>query len=65
MAAGLARRCELQLSYAIGVAKPTSIRLDTFGTGSAPDEELLELVRRTFDFRPAAMIRELGLRAPL
>ena len=65
VAAGLARRCELQLSYAIGVAEPTSIRLDTFGTGSAPDDELLELVRRTFDFRPAAMIRELGLRAPL
>lgn len=65
VAAGLAKRCELQLSYAIGVAEPTSIRLDTFGTGTAPDDELLELVRRSFDFRPAAMIQELGLRAPI
>ena len=65
VAAGLAKRCELQLSYAIGVAEPTSIRLDTFGTGTAPDAELLELVRRSFAFRPAAMIQELGLRAPI
>ena len=65
VAAGLARRCEIQLSYAIGVAEPTSLRLETFGTGALPDAEILARVRAAFDFRPAAMIRELGLRAPL
>lgn len=65
VAAGLAKRCEIQLSYAIGVAEPTSLRLDTFGTGAIPDDEILELVRRTFDFRPAAMIHQLGLRTPI
>ena len=65
VSAGLAKRCELELSYAIGVAEPTSIRIDTFGTGAMPEDELLDLVRRTFGFRPAAIIHQLGLRAPI
>ncbi len=65
VAAGLAKKCEIQLAYAIGVAKPVSIHVDTFGTGSRPDAELLLAVGRAFDFRPAAIIAELGLRRPL
>jgi S-adenosylmethionine synthetase len=65
VAAGLARRCELQLAYAIGVAKPVSINVDTFGTGTRPDEELAELVREKFDLRPEAIIQYLNLRRPI
>ena len=65
VASGVARQCEVQLSYAIGVAEPTSVRLDTFGTGIKPDDEILDMVNKTFDFRPEAMIQSLGLRAPI
>ena len=65
VAAGLAKRCEIQLSYAIGVATPTSIMVDTFGTGLLKDYELTEIVRKEFDLRPAAIIRELDLRRPI
>ena len=57
VAAGLAKRCEIQLSYAIGVAHPTSISVDTFGTGKVPDARLVEILRENFDFRPAGIIR--------
>ena len=65
VAAGLADRCEIQLSYAIGVAEPTSINVDTFGTGRISDEKLVELVRRHFDLRPAGIIKMLDLRRPI
>ena len=65
VAAGLADRCEIQLSYAIGVAEPTSINVDTFGTGKISDEKLVELVRRYFDLRPAGIIKMLDLRRPI
>ena len=65
VAAGLAERCEIQLSYAIGVAHPTSVMVDTFGTGKVSDEKLMEAVRKVFDFRPAGMIRMLDLRRPI
>ena len=65
VAAGLARRCEVQLSYAIGVAQPTSIRVETFGTGKVPDSDLQRALEAVFGFRPAAMIRELDLRRPI
>ncbi len=65
VAAGLADRCEVQLAYAIGVAKPVSISVDTFGTGSLPEEQLVELVRRHFDLRPAGIIKMLDLRRPI
>ena len=65
VAAGLADKCELQLSYAIGVAHPTSVMVDTFGTGKLSDEELMEIVRRHFDLRPAGIIRMLDLRRPI
>lgn len=65
VAAGLADKCEIQLSYAIGVAKPTSVRVDTFGTGKLSDERLTEILRETFDFRPAGIIRMLDLRRPI
>ena len=65
VAAGLADRCEVQLSYAIGVAQPTSVRVDTFGTGAVPDGVLQEALCQVFDFRPGAMIRELDLRRPI
>ncbi len=65
IAAKLARRCEVALSYAIGVAHPTSIRVDTFGTGLLPDEKLYELVSELFDLRPAAIIKSLDLRRPI
>lgn len=64
VAAGLAEQCQIQLAYAIGVAEPVSIMLDTFGTGKLSDEEITRLVRKTFDFRPAAIIRDLDLRKP-
>ena len=65
VAAGLADKCEIQLSYAIGVAHPTSIMVDTFGTGKLADEKIAELVEQNFDFRPAAIIRDLDLRRPI
>ena len=65
VAAGLADKCEIQLSYAIGVAHPTSVRVDTFGTGKLPDERLVEIIRECFDFRPAGIIRMLELRRPI
>jgi S-adenosylmethionine synthetase len=65
VAAGLATRFELQVSYAIGVSHPTSVAVETFGTGAIPDEALAELIRNHFDMRPAAIIRDLGLRRPI
>ena len=65
VAAGLADRCEIQLSYAIGVAQPTSIMVDTFGTGKLSDEKLVEIVRNHFDLRPAGIIKMLDLRRPI
>ena len=65
VAAGLARRCEIQLAYAIGVVEPVSVRVDTFGTGEMDDERVAELVRRVFDFRPASIIDTLDLREPI
>ncbi len=65
VAAGLARRCQIQLAYAIGVAEPVSILVDTFGTGELPDDRLSDLVSRTFDFRPDSIIATLGLRRPI
>ena len=65
VAAGLAERCEIQLAYAIGVARPVSIMVDTFGTGKLPHEQLSEIVAKHFDLRPAAILRDLGLRAPI
>lgn len=65
VAAGLADKCEIQLSYAIGVAQPTSIMVDTFGTGKISDEKLVEIVRENFDLRPAGIIKMLDLRRPI
>ena len=65
VAAGLAEKCEIQLSYAIGVAQPTSIMVDTFGTGKLSDEKLVEIVRENFDLRPAGIIKMLDLRIPI
>lgn len=65
VAAGLAEKCEIQLSYAIGVAQPTSIMVDTFGTGKLSDEKLVEIVRENFDLRPAGIIKMLDLRRPI
>ena len=65
VAAGLADRCQIQLAYAIGVAEPVSILVDTFGTGKADDEAIAKAVRKVFDFRPAAIIRDLDLRRPI
>jgi S-adenosylmethionine synthetase len=65
VAAGLADRCEIQVAYAIGVARPLSINVETFGTGRIPDEELGSLIHEHFDLRPGAIIRELGLRRPI
>lgn len=65
VAAGLAKKCEIQLSYAIGVATPTSIMVDTFGTGEIRDEKLTEIVRKEFDLRPAGIIKMLDLRRPI
>lgn len=64
VAAGLASRCQIQVAYAIGVARPVSIFVETFGTGKISDDALISLVRKHFDFRPAAMIRDLELRKP-
>lgn len=65
VAAGLADKCEIQLSYAIGVAEPTSIMVDTFGTGKKTNQELVELIRKHFDLRPAGIIKMLDLRRPI
>ena len=65
VAAGLAEKCEIQLSYAIGVARPTSIMVDTFGTGKLADDKLVEIVRENFDLRPAGIIKMLDLRRPI
>ena len=65
VAAGLADKCEIQLSYAIGVAYPTSIRVDTFGTGKLPETKLVEVIRENFDLRPAGIIKMLDLRRPI
>ncbi len=65
VAAGLADRCEIQLSYAIGVAQPTSVMVDTFGTGKITDEKLVGIIRENFDLRPAGIIKMLDLRRPI
>ena len=65
VAAGLADKCEIQLSYAIGVAQPTSINVDTFGTGKLSSEKLVEIIRENFDLRPAGIIKMLDLRRPI
>ena len=65
VAAGLADKCEIQLSYAIGVAQPTSVRVDTFGTGKFADEKLVTIIRENFDLRPAGIIKMLDLRRPI
>lgn len=65
VAAGLANRCEIQLSYAIGVAHPTSIMVDTFGTGKLPDEELVSIIRENIDLTPSGIIKMLDLRRPI
>ena len=65
VAAGLAKKCEIQLSYAIGVAHPTSVMVDTFGTGKVSDDRLVEIIRENFDLRPAGIIKMLDLRKPI
>jgi S-adenosylmethionine synthetase len=65
VAAGLADRFELQVSYAIGVAQPTSLAVETFGTGKIADSQIEDLIRKHFDMRPAAIIRDLNLRRPI
>ena len=65
VAAGLAERCEIQLAYAIGVARPVSLMVDTQGTGAVPDDRLAEAIGKVFDFRPGAIIRDLELRKPI
>ncbi len=65
VAAGLADKCEIQVAYSIGVAKPVSISVNTFGTGKMPDDEITELVKKHFDFRPKAIIEQLNLRRPI
>lgn len=65
VAAGLAKKCEIQLSYAIGVAHPTSVMVDTFGTGKLSDEKLVDIIRENFDLRPAGIIKMLDLRRPI
>lgn len=65
VAAGISDKCEVQLSYAIGVSEPISIRVDTFGTGKLPDSEIVEIIRKHFDLRPAGIINTLNLRKPI
>ena len=65
VASGVADMCELQVSYAIGVAHPTSIAVNTFGTGKVSDDRIVEIVKTVFDLRPGAIIRDLDLRRPL
>jgi len=65
VAAGLADRCEVQVAYAIGMARPLSISVETFGTGKVSDERLIEAIKQVFDLRPGAIIRDLNLRRPI
>ena len=65
VAAGLADKCEIQLAYAIGVAQPTSVMVDTFGTGKLSDDKLVGIIRENFDLRPAGIIKMLDLRRPI
>ena len=65
VAAGLAKQCEVQVAYAIGVAQPVSVLVDTFGTGTVGDDRLETAVRKVFDLRPTAIIRDLDLRKPI
>ena len=65
VAAGLARRCQVELAYAIGVARPVSVLVETFGTGTVSDDKLSEAVQQVFDLRPSAIIRDLDLRRPI
>ena len=65
VAAGLAKRIEIQISYAIGVARPVSLTVDTFGTGTVSDEEIVRKITKVFDFRPAGIIKMLDLRRPI
>jgi S-adenosylmethionine synthetase len=65
VAAGLAKRCEVQVAYAIGMAKPVSVLVDSFGTGVIPDEKLAKIVDENFDLRPAEIIKTLGLKRPI
>jgi S-adenosylmethionine synthetase len=65
VAAGLAGRCEIQVAYAIGVAHPLSVNVETFGTGKISDEKIAELINEHFDLRPGAIIQDLGLRKPI
>ena len=65
VAAKLAKRCEVQVAYAIGVAHPVSVNVNTFGTGTVPDEQLAQAVRKVFDLRPASIIKALDLRKPI
>jgi len=64
VASGIAEQCQIQVAYAIGVAEPVSLYVNTFGTGKVSDEKIIELLRKHFDFRPAAIIRDLDLRKP-
>ena len=65
VAAGLCDKAEVQVSYAIGVAQPTSVRIDTFGTGKLPEEKLIDIINENFDLRPAGIIKMLDLRRPI
>jgi len=65
VAAGIADKCEVQVAYAIGVARPVSVMVDTFGTSKIPEEEIIKLINANFDLRPAAIIRDLDLRKPI
>jgi S-adenosylmethionine synthetase len=65
VAAGLADRCEIQIAYAIGIARPLSINVETFGTGQLDDAKIVEIIQEHFDLRPGAIIRDLGLRRPI
>ena len=65
VAAGLAKRCQIELAYAIGVASPVSVLVETFGTGVVSDAKLSEAVNKVFDFRPSAIIRDLELKKPI
>lgn len=65
VAVGLAKKAEVELAYAIGVAKPVSIAVDTFGTGTVPEEKIVEVIEKVFDLRPAAIIDALDLRRPI
>ena len=65
VAAGLAKKCEIQVAYAIGIAKPVSVMIETFGTGKISDEEIAQVVKKVFDLRPAAIIKDLDLRKPI